>query len=168
MTTTTETGETYLRAQYSSPCVNVRYRISTDVPSDRMEEISILGKDEDEDKGAKGRGISGDDRTTDNDNNDDDNDCNDGLRYVMFALPYPIVTLLIKFLATSYPHHHLLLHNVFSQYHGRITSRKEKFCSNVSPFFTSCVTSKENIDFFSKIFHSHPRRCGPHGNQCTT
>ena len=44
--------------------------------------------------------------------------------YVTFASPYPILTLLIKFHATSYPHHHhLLLHNIFSQDHGRITSR---------------------------------------------
>ena len=43
--------------------------------------------------------------------------------YVTFASPYLILTLLIKFLATSYPHHHHLLHNVFSQDHGHITSR---------------------------------------------
>ena len=39
----------------------------------------MLGKDGDEDKGATGRGRSGDDGTADNKNNDYDNHCNDGL-----------------------------------------------------------------------------------------
>ena len=64
---------TYRRAQFSSPCANVRYRINMDVPPDRMEEILMLGRARDGDKGATGRGISGDDRTVDNDNNNDNN-----------------------------------------------------------------------------------------------
>ena len=42
--------------------------------------------EDDEDKGATGRGRSGDDGTADNENNDDDNHCNDSLRYVRLAL----------------------------------------------------------------------------------
>ena len=43
--------------------------------------------------------------------------------YVTFASSYPIITLLIKLLATSYPYHHHLPQNVFSQDHGRINPR---------------------------------------------
>ena len=46
----------------------------------------MLGRDEDEEKGATGRGRSDDDGTADNDNNDDDDHFNDGLRYVCLAL----------------------------------------------------------------------------------
>ena len=46
----------------------------------------MLGRDEDEEKGATGRGRSDEDGTADNDNNDNDNHCNDGLRYVRLAL----------------------------------------------------------------------------------
>ena len=76
----------YRLAQCSSPRANVRYRIGTDLPPDRMEDISVLGRDGDEDKGATGRGISGDDGTADNNNDDDDDHCNDGLHYVHLAL----------------------------------------------------------------------------------
>ena len=85
-TTTTETGGTYGQAQCSSPRANVQYRIGTDLFPDRMEEISMLGRDGDEDKGVTGRGRSGDGGTADNNNKDDDDHCNDGLRYVRLAL----------------------------------------------------------------------------------
>ena len=146
--------------------MNVRTSIGTYLPPDKMEKILMLGRDGDEDKGTTGRGRSGNNGTAHNNNNDDDNHCNDGLRYVRLSLsdthfankipcnllPPPPQPPPQRFLPGPWTHYFKIRKNL----------------PNFLLYFTSCVTSKNILKVFSRMFHSRPRTCGPHGNPCTT
>ena len=126
----------------------------------------MLGRDGDEDKGSTGRGRSGDDRTADNDNNNDDDHCNDGLYYVRLALSNTQLANKIPcnlLPPPPSPPPQRILPGPWAHYF-----KVKKICQIVLLYFTSCVTSKNILKCFSKIFHSRPKRCRPHGNPCTT